>query len=1090
MSTRLRELIDRLHGQNIHPTGKELADVLWLALRMGELEAVRTTQEPADGKKAPSTTPIDQPVGPTPSLQLETGITTGAPVEEQRVPIYVEPSPPATPATEERPGVGARPFRAPAVPALPDSLALSRALRPLMRKVPSRSRRILDETATAERYADWRLWLPVFKGQPERWLELALVIDASPSLSLWRPTLTELYRLLARHGAFRDVRRWSLGVDAQGKPVLSKGFADTPRRPEELLHPEGRRLVIVVSDYAAPPWYTGAYDRWLRLWSRTQPLALLHLLPPRFWLRGGLQRTRLAQFHALAPGLPNPQLLPDVAVSVQPPHPNPPPQRGRELLQKREPVFLPVFTLEPESVALWARLLVGSGETRSPGVVLDRTVVSSPPASGQEMTVQERLRYFRSSASPEAQTLARYCAALPLTLAVMRLLQVEMLPHSRQVHLAEVFFSGLLLRRNPQEKDPEQFIYDFRPELREKLLDTLRAPLILDIHQRLSDAVRRNLGRIADFPAFIPDFLTEGGLRLDERSLPFAEVGVTVLRRLGGRYVERAERLAIEIEKLRVAAATLGRRQAEEKPVPAPTKPTPPIKPYFPCLVDKSLLVAVFVPTTDKTGKDFKGKRGELATGYLVGKDLILTVRHVLQSEPPYYRDKRYPVAIHWYYFGSDSELDWIEISEKSIIWQSQGELDAALIRCPRPPDALGWGIISYEKPRDGMRWQSVGFPRATKYADVRHPSSFGGQVRSMADQDAFFELIENAQPEKDEDWKGASGMPVFVGDRILGVVQSLPPKFNVRKLYATPAWRLLKDEAFCHVIGYDEQAARINKVKSRLVKLLADSPDVIETLIRQIGITDEMTGLPADRLTQQLSDYLLEMDFRTVIVALNRAHHSLFDKRDDKSGEQGTDAVATLVEIAQLVVPAIYDYGVVQWTRSQRDNGDAALVPLPAGTKTVAEIIMAGVDGRETWFRPCEHEYDQQKGQLCLSWIPTHGIDPYSRGARKAFQEYLHHKFIPERPALGLTREQLIMITNNYLEARSRDGGQTYYMVFPLPADAEERNALYILVQSLKNDYPAIMFLALTLPYEQVLEERHLIDPFCRMLPTKGTPK
>lgn len=30
-----------------------------------------------------------------------------------------------------------------------------------------------------------------------------------------------------------------------------------PRRPEELLDPEGRRVVIVVSDYANPPWYQG-----------------------------------------------------------------------------------------------------------------------------------------------------------------------------------------------------------------------------------------------------------------------------------------------------------------------------------------------------------------------------------------------------------------------------------------------------------------------------------------------------------------------------------------------------------------------------------------------------------------------------------------------------------------------------------------------------------------------------------------------------------------------------------------------------------------------------------------------------------------
>ncbi|MCP5134875.1 MAG: hypothetical protein H6976_15105 [Gammaproteobacteria bacterium] len=47
--------------------------------------------------------------------------------------------------------------------------------------------------------------------------------------------------------------------------------------------------------------------------------------------------------------------------------------------------------------------------------------------------------------------------------------------------------------------------------------------------------------------------------------------------------------------------------------------------------MDKSLLIAIFVPTTDEAEKTFKGKRGELATGYPVGKDLILTAGHILK---------------------------------------------------------------------------------------------------------------------------------------------------------------------------------------------------------------------------------------------------------------------------------------------------------------------------------------------------------------------------------------------------------------------------------------------------------------------------
>ena len=126
----------------------------------------------------------------------------------------------------------------------------------------------------------------------------------SPSLRVWQPMLVGLYRLLARHGAFRDVRWWRLSTDRNGRPVFGKHAADSqPRAPQELLHPEGRRLVIVISDCASPSWYDPRIlDPWLRLWGQRQPLALLHLLPPHYWSRGGLGRANFTQFRALAPG--------------------------------------------------------------------------------------------------------------------------------------------------------------------------------------------------------------------------------------------------------------------------------------------------------------------------------------------------------------------------------------------------------------------------------------------------------------------------------------------------------------------------------------------------------------------------------------------------------------------------------------------------------------------------------------------------------------------------------------------------------------------------------------------------------------------
>ena len=63
--------------------------------------------------------------------------------------------------------------------------------------------------------------------------------------------------------------------------------------------------------------------------------------------------------------------------------------------------------------------------------------------------------------------------------------------------------------------------------------------------------------------------------------------------------------------------------------------------------MEKSLLVAVFVPTTDAAGTDRGGARGVIGTGYPVGPDLILTARHLLNLEP---RDTRYRLKVRWHY--------------------------------------------------------------------------------------------------------------------------------------------------------------------------------------------------------------------------------------------------------------------------------------------------------------------------------------------------------------------------------------------------------------------------------------------------------
>lgn len=221
--------------------------------------------------------------------------------------------------------------------------------------------------------------------------------------------------------------------------------------------------------------------------------------------------------------------------------------------------------------------------------------------------------------------------------------------------------------------------------------------------------------------------------------------------------------------------------------------------------MDKKPLILLYVPVNDKTRRDFGGKHAEVGTGYPVGKDLILTALHVLQ---PKWRDKRYTIKIYWHSFPN---LGLIDIPEENIVWRGENGLDAALIRCP----AAGWpagvvgGQLSAERPSDNTEWASAGFPRASRCDTTRKPASFIGKVCSQIPQQPYFELtveiapVQNQECTAEQNWQGASGMPVFVGAKILGVVQSVPANFGAGLLHATPSWQLLEDPIFCDKIGY-----------------------------------------------------------------------------------------------------------------------------------------------------------------------------------------------------------------------------------------------------------------------------------------------
>jgi formylglycine-generating enzyme required for sulfatase activity len=282
----------------------------------------------------------------------------------------------------------------------------------LLRQVASSTEQVIDESATVDWIAQTDLWMPQLQPALEPWLELALVIDESESMILWRHAVNELQRVLKHYGMFRDVRVWGMGRDGAKQIYLRSQTRF--HSPKELIDPQNRRLIVVVSDVTDDLWREAQMLSILREWTASNPVAILQMLPAWMWSRTALRLATPAQFRSTGHSILNPHLKVEVNRLAK-----------RRSLDKGG-INLPAITLEPERAKSWSQMLAGQGDARTSGYVLreDLLAASTAAKSAETPTAQERVSDFTSNASPLAQRLAGLLAAAPMiTMPVVRLIQ-------------------------------------------------------------------------------------------------------------------------------------------------------------------------------------------------------------------------------------------------------------------------------------------------------------------------------------------------------------------------------------------------------------------------------------------------------------------------------------------------------------------------------------------------------------------------------------------------------------------------------------------------------------------------------------------
>ena len=555
-------------GDELQMTGKEIADILWLAGQRYQYDISQVALRNSPNLSL-NNIQIDKFIdSPIPEETIE---------ETPEDPLIKESANIPIPQTDKIPVVSPRannsrrnienkstlPIRVPDAPAIREPLKFAYALRSLMQKVPSGKRDILDENATVQIIAETNIWQLVLKPELEPWLDLAVIIDESPSMSIWGHTIKDFKRLVEHYGIFRHVHIWGLVTDKtdptkeQVKILPRMGSRRKQRfaNYQELIDPNGRRLILIVSDCVSNIWHNGAMLEPLQGWSKYQPVVILQMLPDWFWLRTGLGNGASVLLKSAGRGATNYNLL-NHNLLID------------ELLLRKDfnlatGIKVPVINLEPDLAEAWSQVLIGKNDVLTAGFVLPspqqwddlqdelRSLNLPDDLTEESFDAKDRVDHFRQTASPIARKLAGLLAAAPLiNLPVVRIIQETLLSQSNQVHVAEVFLGGLLRADNRTEYDgeealnnPDGVVYNFMDnEIRQILLRDAPVSDSATVFNAVSLYFANRLNKsLDDFVAF----LQAPGIEQDASAemVAFAELSIQVLKGMGGQYAEFADRM-------------------------------------------------------------------------------------------------------------------------------------------------------------------------------------------------------------------------------------------------------------------------------------------------------------------------------------------------------------------------------------------------------------------------------------------------------------------------------------------------------------------------------------------------------------------
>ena len=443
------------------------------------------------------------------------------------------------------------------------------ALRHFKQKKITSHHTIFNEEQTADYIASNRIFNPQFTPHYEKRFEAVFIVELSNSMEIWQELIDEFFKSIRNYAIFKNITIYYVQIDKELSLYKTKTKNNKVKKYWYKQF-SSEKVCFIFSDMLSNGWYENNWIKEFNQWQKKMPLCIVQLLPYRLWKATILNYVTLTKFKGVKAFSKNSYLKSKYRVR----------EHESEILK------IPILNFENHSFDAYGRVYTAKANNRIDGAIfiLDKPVRKKPINKNKILTDEERIDKFYQVASEPAKRLVEYFSVIPLSFPIMKIVQYKLMPNSTQMHLSEVFMSGLI-DEEINITDGNEFYHFYKSDknkegVREILLNILTTPKAVDTILEISKFISQRDGSF-DFLAFLKEPLSiDKNSFVTEMDIEFARISVTLLEKMGGEYIKLANNLIKYVEKAETGTKSIiivpiskhfimGSDDGEEKEKPA-----------------------------------------------------------------------------------------------------------------------------------------------------------------------------------------------------------------------------------------------------------------------------------------------------------------------------------------------------------------------------------------------------------------------------------------------------------------------------------------------------------------------------------------